>query len=389
MLQRLVHLGRGLLLQVVARAQDRFGRGRQQALPVVPQRLQGALVVRALERAEAAREQQPCRQSGGQGRQGVQALGLGVEFGAKVYVFWGGREGTETDSSKSAVEAIKRSREALNFLCEYALDMKYDLKFALEAKPNEPRGDIYNPTTGHMLAFISTLDHPEMVGVNPEVAHEHMAGINFMHGVAQAWEAGKLFHIDLNDQYPGRYDQDLRFGSRDLKAAFFLVKFLEDVKYDGSRHFDAHAYRTEDFEGVKDFARGCMRTYMILKDKAAQFNADPEIQAILEEINAEDQALRRKEIFLKDWAERLDAFLNFNERQVLTGAGTVSHKDAVAHAEGQYEQFAAQRRATLEAEGEAYAARVLEAPAADEAGVEELGQVAKRLTKKKGKGDAA
>ena len=221
----------------------------------------------------------------------MNAIDLGVEFGAKVYVFWGGREGTETDSSKSAVEAIKRSREAMNFLCEYVLDKKYDLKFALEAKPNEPRGDIYNPTTGHMLAFIATLDHPEMVGVNPEVAHEHMAGINFMHGVAQAWEAGKLFHIDLNDQYPGRYDQDLRFGSRDIKAAFFLVKFLEDVGYDGSRHFDAHAYRTEDYEGVKDFARGCMRTYLILKEKAAQFNADKEIQALLAEINADDGSM--------------------------------------------------------------------------------------------------
>jgi len=221
----------------------------------------------------------------------MNSIDLGVEFGAKIYVFWGGREGTETDSSKSAVEAIKRNREAMNFFCEYALDKKYDLKFALEPKPNEPRGDIYNATIGHMLAFISTLDHPEMVGVNPEVAHEHMSGLNFMHGVAQAWEAGKLFHIDLNDQYPGRYDQDLRFGSRDLKAAFYLVKFLEDVKYDGSRHFDAHAYRTEDYEGVKDFARGCMRTYLILKDKAAQFNADPEVQALLAEINPVDAAL--------------------------------------------------------------------------------------------------
>ena len=218
----------------------------------------------------------------------MNAIDLGVEFGAKTYVFWGGREGTETDSSKSAVQSIKRSRAALNFLCEYALDKKYELKFALEAKPNEPRADIYNPTTGHMLAFIATLDHPEMVGVNPEVAHEHMAGINFMHGVAQAWEAGKLFHIDLNDQYPGRYDQDLRFGSRDIKAALYLVKFLEDVGYAGSRHYDAHAYRTEDYEGVKDFARGCMRTYLILKDKAAQFNADQEIQALLAEINAGD-----------------------------------------------------------------------------------------------------
>jgi xylose isomerase len=218
----------------------------------------------------------------------MNAIDLGVEFGAKVYVFWGGREGTETDASKNAVEAIKRNREAINFLCEYALDNHYNLQFALEAKPNEPRADIYNPTTGHMLAFIETLDHPEMVGVNPEVAHEHMAGINFMHSVAQAWEAGKLFHIDLNDQYPGRYDQDLRFGSRDLKAAFFLVKFLEDVGYQGPLHFDAHAYRTEDYEGVKDFALGCMQTYLILKEKAAQWNTDKEIQALVAEINAED-----------------------------------------------------------------------------------------------------
>ena len=218
----------------------------------------------------------------------MNAIDLGVEFGAQIYVFWGGREGTETDASKNPVDAIKRNREAINFLSEYVLDKKYDLKFALEAKPNEPRGDIYNATTGHMLAFIATLDHPEMVGVNPELAHEHMSGLNFLHGVAQAWEAGKLFHIDLNDQYPGRYDQDLRFGSRDLKAAFFLVKFLEDVGYQGSRHFDAHAYRTEDYEGVKDFARGCMRTYLVLKEKAAQFNADKEIQALIAEINADD-----------------------------------------------------------------------------------------------------
>jgi xylose isomerase len=223
----------------------------------------------------------------------LKAIDLGVEFGAKLYVFWGGREGTESDSTKSAVDAIKWNREAMNFFCEYALDKKYDLKFALEAKPNEPRGDIFNPTTGHMLGFIATLDHPGMVGVNPEVAHEHMAGLNFMHGVAQAWEAGKLFHIDLNDQYPGRFDQDLRFGSRDIKAAFYLVKFLEDVGYDSSRHFDAHAYRTEDYEGVKDFARGCIRTYLMLKEKAARFNADKEIQALLAEIKIEDPAMEK------------------------------------------------------------------------------------------------
>jgi xylose isomerase len=218
----------------------------------------------------------------------MHAIDLGVELGANVYVFWGGREGVETDAAKDPIEAIKRTREALNFLCEYVLDQGYDLKFALEAKPNEPRGDIYNATTGHMLAFIETLDHPEMVGVNPEVAHEHMAGLNFVHAVAQAWEVGKLFHIDLNDQAFGRYDQDFRFGSVNLKSAFFLVKLLEDVGYEGSRHFDAHAYRTEDVEGVKDFARGCMRTYLILKEKARQWNADPEIRALLAEINADD-----------------------------------------------------------------------------------------------------
>ena len=221
----------------------------------------------------------------------MNAIDLGVELGARVYVFWGGREGTETDAVRNPLDAIKRSREAMNFLCEYALDKKYDLEFALEAKPTEPRGDIYNSTTGHMLAFIGTLDHPEMVGVNPEMAHEHMAGLNFLHGVAQTWEAGKLFHIDLNDQYPGRYDQDLRFGSRDPKAAFFLVRFLEQVGYRGSRHFDAHAYRTEDYEGVKDFARGCMRTYLILKEKAAQFEADKEIQSLLAEIGADDGSM--------------------------------------------------------------------------------------------------
>ena len=227
----------------------------------------------------------------------MKAIDLGVEFGAQIYVFWGGREGTESDATKDPVEAIKHNREAMNFLCEYVLDQGYaaadgsGLKFALEAKPNEPRSDIYNATTGHMLAFIETLDHPEMVGVNPEVAHEHMAGLNFTHAVAQAIEAGKLFHIDLNDQAFGRYDQDFRFGMVNLKSAFFLVKLLEDYGFEGMRHYDAHAYRTEDYQGVKDFARGCMRTYLILKEKAAQFNTDPEIQALLAEINADDGSM--------------------------------------------------------------------------------------------------
>lgn len=219
----------------------------------------------------------------------MRSMDLGVELGAKIYVFWGGREGTESDAAKDPVEALKRFRYALNFLCDYAIDQDYDLKFALEAKPNEPRSDIYLPTTGAMLGFIETLDHPEMVGVNPEVAHEHMAGLNFLHAVAQAWDAGKLFHIDLNDQNYARFDQDLRFGSQNPKAAFFLVKFLDQVGYDGPLHFDAHAYRTEDLAGVRDFASGCMRTYLILKEKAERFNADSEIQALLDEINAEDE----------------------------------------------------------------------------------------------------
>jgi xylose isomerase len=221
----------------------------------------------------------------------MRAIDLGAELGAKIYVFWGGREGTETDAGKSPLDAGKWFRQALNFLCEYNIDQGYDLKFALEAKPNEPRGDIYLPTTGAMLGFIATLDHPEMVGVNPEVAHEHMAGLNFTHAVAQAWDAGKLFHIDLNDQSFGRYDQDFRFGAHNIKSAFFLVKLLEEVGYDGSRHFDAHAYRTADLADVKAFAAGCMRTYLILKEKAEQFNADEEILDLLAEIKADDGSM--------------------------------------------------------------------------------------------------
>ena len=212
------------------------------------------------------------------------AMDLGVELGANTYVFWGGREGTETDASKDAVEATKWFRYAIDFLCDYARDQKYDLKFALEAKPNEPRADIYFPTTAAYLAFIPTLAYPDMVGVNPEVAHEQIAGLNFYHAIAQAIEAGKLFHIDLNDQKPGRFDQDLRFASESIKPMFFLVKLLEESGYDGPLHFDAHAYRTEDPEGVWDFAAGCMRSYLILKEKARQFAQDTEIQAILTDL---------------------------------------------------------------------------------------------------------
>jgi len=222
----------------------------------------------------------------------MRAMDLGKECGAETFVLWGGREGTETDACRRPDEAVKRLREAVNYLCEYNIAQDYGYKFALEAKPNEPRGDIYMATTSAYLAFIETLDHKGIVGVNPEVAHEQMPGLNMTHAVAQAWEAGKLFHIDLNDQVPGRYDQDFRFGSANPKTAFFLVKFLEDVGYDGMRHFDAHAYRTEDYDGVKDFARGCMRTYLILKDKAEQFNKDAEIQAILAEIEETDKSTK-------------------------------------------------------------------------------------------------
>jgi xylose isomerase len=214
----------------------------------------------------------------------MRAMDLGAEFGAAIYVFWGGREGTETNAAKDSVEAMKWFRDALNFLCEYSISQKYPYRFAIEPKPNEPRGDIYLPTIGHALALIASLDHPEMVGVNPEVAHDTSAGLDFTHGVAQAIEAGKLFHIDLNAQKPGRYDQDHRFGSEDVKAAFFLVRLLEDSGYTGMRHFDSHAYRTEDQAGVWDFARGSMRTYLILKERAARFNQDAEIQAVLAEL---------------------------------------------------------------------------------------------------------
>src|SRR5919112_2048852 len=214
----------------------------------------------------------------------MRAMDLGAEFGAKIFVLWGGREGVETDACRRADEGIKRLREALNYLCEYSIEQGYGYKFALEAKPNEPRADIYMPTTGAYLGLIPTLEHPELVGVNPEVAHEHMAGLNMTHAVAQAWEAGKLFHIDLNDQVPGRFDQDLRFGSANIKAAFWLVKFLEDVGYSGPRHFDAHAYRTENHEGERAFARGCIKTYLFWKKRARRWNDDPAIREILSEI---------------------------------------------------------------------------------------------------------
>jgi len=217
----------------------------------------------------------------------MRSMDLGAELGAHIYVFWGGREGAEVDAAKDPRDALKWNREALNFLCEYSIDRGYEYRFALEAKPNEPRGDIYLPTTGAMLAFIATLEHSDMVGVNPEVGHEQMSGLNFYHVVAQAIEAGKLFHIDLNDQKGPRFDQDLRFGSESIKNLFFLVRLLESA-YDGPRHFDAHSYRSENEEGVWTFAAGCMRNYLILKEKARQFDEDKEVQSLLSEIRGDN-----------------------------------------------------------------------------------------------------
>jgi len=209
----------------------------------------------------------------------IRGIDLGAELGASVYVFWGGREGSESAAAKPAVDALERYREAINFLCGYVRDQGYGMRFAVEPKPNEPRGDIFLPTVGHALHFVSTLDDPEMVGVNPEVAHETMAGLSFVHAVSQALWAGKLFHIDLNSQRIGRYDQDFRFGAEDLKEAFLLVHLLETSGYDGVRHFDAHAYRSEDADGVWEFASGCMRTYLALAAKSQRFLASEKIRA--------------------------------------------------------------------------------------------------------------
>ena len=204
-------------------------------------------------------------------------IDLAAELGAQIYVCWGGREGAESDGAKDAYVALERYREGFNILGAYVKDKGYDIKFAIEPKPNEPRGDIFLPTVGHALAFISTLDNPEMVGVNPEVGHEQMAGLNFVHGIAQALWQGKLFHIDLNGQHGPKYDQDLVFGHGDLKSAFFLVDLLERYDYQGPKHFDYKPARTEDDAGVWESATANMRTYLALKERALAFRSDPRV----------------------------------------------------------------------------------------------------------------
>jgi xylose isomerase len=220
----------------------------------------------------------------------MRSIDLGAELGAEVYVFWGGREGTEAAVAKDPRDALDRYREAIDVLADYVAEQGYDLRFAIEPKPNEPRGDIFLPTIGHALHFIGTLSRPEMVGVNPEVAHETMAGLSFVHGVGQALWASKLFHIDLNAQRIGRYDQDFRFGAEDLKEAFLLVRLLERAGYAGPRHFDAHAYRNEDPDGVWEFAAGCMRTYLALAERARHFDSLPEVREALAAAGATELA---------------------------------------------------------------------------------------------------
>ncbi|MFD5812799.1 xylose isomerase [Streptomyces sp. NPDC127038] len=214
-------------------------------------------------------------------RKTVRNIDLAVELGAETYVAWGGREGAESGAAKDVRVALDRMKEAFDLLGEYVVSQGYDLKFAIEPKPNEPRGDILLPTVGHALAFIERLERPEMYGVNPEVGHEQMAGLNFPHGIAQALWAGKLFHIDLNGQSGIKYDQDLRFGAGDLRSAFWLVDLLESAGYAGPKHFDFKPPRTEDFDGVWASAAGCMRNYLVLRERATAFRADPEVQAAL------------------------------------------------------------------------------------------------------------
>jgi xylose isomerase len=210
-------------------------------------------------------------------RKVIRNLDLAADMGAETYVCWGGREGSESDAAKDAYVAHERMREAFNLLSQYVIDKGYKMKFAIEPKPNEPRGDIFLPTIGHAMAFINTLDHPEMVGLNPEVGHEQMSNLNFVHGIAQALWQGKLFHIDLNGQHGPKFDQDLVFGHGDVKSAFFLVDLLEHYKYSGPKHFDYKPARTEDDAGVWQSATSNMRTYLLLKERAIAYRNDPRV----------------------------------------------------------------------------------------------------------------
>jgi xylose isomerase len=256
-------------------------------------------------------------------------LDLGAELGAKTFVMWGGREGAEYDAAKDIRQALERYREAVNLLGQYVLDKGYDIRFAIEPKPNEPRGDILLPTLGHAIAFIDSLEHPELVGLNPEVGHEQMAGLNFAAGIAQALYHGKLFHIDLNGQRGIKYDQDLVFGHGDLHNAFALVDLLENggpggvPAYEGPRHFDYKPSRTEDETGVWESAKANMRTYLLLKERAAAFRADPEVQAALKDAKVDELSvptLNPGETYDQLLADR-SAYEDFDTSAYLGGKG--------------------------------------------------------------------
>ncbi len=228
-------------------------------------------------------------------RKVLRNIDLAAELGARTYVLWGGREGAESGASKDVNAALDRYRESMNILCGYVRDRGYDIRFALEPKPNEPRGDILLPTVGHALAFIGELDEPGRVGLNPEVGHEEMAGLNYAHGIAQALWHDKLFHIDLNGQHGPRFDQDLRFGAGNLRGAFWTIDVLLGAgtgrPYDGFVHFDYKPPRSEDVEGVWESARACMRNYLILRDKVRAFRADPEVGEALSAARVEQLAV--------------------------------------------------------------------------------------------------
>ncbi|MGD0741744.1 MAG: xylose isomerase [Acidimicrobiales bacterium] len=258
-------------------------------------------------------------------RKVMRNLDLADELGATTYVFWGGREGSETDAAKDVQAALERYREGLDFLAQYVIDEGYHIRFAIEPKPNEPRGDILLPTVGAALAFIATLEHQEMVGVNPEVGHEQMAGMNFVHSISQALWHGKLFHIDLNGQRGAKFDQDLVFGHGDLVSAFFLVDLLENggpdggPAYDGPRHFDFKPQRTEDKVGVWESAASNMTTYLLLKERARAFRQDPEVRAAL--VASQVAELSVPTLAAGEKAAELSADLDAFERYDVAAAG--------------------------------------------------------------------
>ncbi|MCX4625262.1 xylose isomerase [Streptomyces sp. NBC_01443] len=263
-------------------------------------------------------------------RKTIRNIDLAVELGASVYVAWGGREGAESGAAKDVRSALDRLKEAFDLLGEYVENQGYDLRFAIEPKPNEPRGDILLPTIGHALAFINELDRPERVGLNPEVGHEQMAGLNFPHGIAQTLWHGKLFHIDLNGQSGIKFDQDLRFGAGDLRQAFWLVDLLESAGYDGPRHFDFKPPRTEDSAGVWASAAACMRNYLLLAERSRAFRADPEVQAAFAASRLPELALPTAEDGLAGLLADRSAFDEFDVDAAARRGMAFEHLDQLA-----------------------------------------------------------